>query len=168
MAGKSLRNVCFATLAVAFVAALLSACGGGSGGDGTGSDGTASISDAAFVKQANAICEKGKKVGLKKLQRYMQAHEDSGKSTATRLAEALQSAFLPQIQKQVDEIRALDIPRKDEKQVEAVLTALEEAVAAKRDKPASAASGPQLSRRFKQASKLAREAGLTACVYSGS
>jgi hypothetical protein len=143
------------TLAI-LAAAILLGCGGSAGGDSTSAD------KGAFVKQANAICTRGKSDGLQRMSAYARAHTDSGQSRSAQLAKALQKVFLPEVDRQAKEIRALGPPQGDEEQVEAFLAALEEAVDVASRKGATA---PNFAAAFKRSAQLAREYGLDACAY---
>jgi hypothetical protein len=189
MGGILTRNVLFWVVAAAAAVALWG-CGGGdsssttaaSNGSGatttsktegsssgktgessSGKTGGASQAKAEFVDQANAICKKGKKKGLKEMTAYAEAHANSSQRKLAQLAKALQVAFLPEVQNQVDEIRALGAPQGDEKQIEAFLDALEEGIEAASQ--SSASSGLQLGPNFKHSAQLARGYGLDACAY---
>lgn len=132
-------------------------------GSPSGETGKPSQAKTEFVDQANAICKEGKKKGLQEMTAYAQTHANSSQPKLTQLAQALQAAFLPEVQNQVDEIRALGAPPGDEKQVEAVLAALEEGIEA--SSQASATAGLQLGPNFKRSAQLAREYGLDSCAY---
>jgi hypothetical protein len=118
-----------------------------------------------FVDQANAICKEGKKKGLGEIKTYVKAHPPSaGSSTEAKVAllgEALRTVFLPEVQNQVDEIRALGLPQGEEGQVEAILDAMEEGVEAS----SKSSTGLKLGLNFERSAELAREYGLDSCAY---
>jgi len=148
--------------AVAAIAVALWGCGDDDSSAGGGSSGGKSAR-AEFVEQANAICEEGKERGLEAMGAYAKEHPGSGLSQQEQLAVALQKAFLPELQKQVDEIRQLEPPAGDEQQVEAFLVATEEAVEASSKGPAS--TGDQFDPNFDRSARLARAYGLSGCIY---
>lgn len=128
------------------------------------SEGSSSTSKAEFVRQANAICAAGKKQGLAAMGAYVKQHPTASPQEKVKLlTEAVQTAFLPEIQTQIDEIRALGAPAGDEGQVNAYLAAMQEGVDA-----ASKASSPSTSlfgQSFKRSAGLARKYGLDSCAY---
>jgi hypothetical protein len=146
--------------------------GGGGESTGTASAGgnkettahSSSLSKAEFVKQANAICTREKTKGLEAMGAYAKQHRGAatGQAKIELIGEAIQKVFLPSVQSQVNQIRALGAPAGDEQEVEALLDSLEEAVE-------KASQGTASSARFGQAfassGKLAREYGLSDCVY---
>lgn len=137
----------------------------GKSGNSGGSSGKAStpsgeLSKAEFVKQANAICEKGRAKGLAKMQTYVKQHGgNSGRPSSAQLTKALNAVFLPEIQTQAEEIRALGAPAGDEAKVDAFLTALEKGAEGTVD------SVTGLTEGMKRSGELANEYGLSACVY---
>jgi hypothetical protein len=143
------------------------ASGKAAGGKGESTSGKTvqpgSLSKSEFVKQANAICEKGKKEGLAKMSAYVKAHKGSSEAANLKLiSEAIRTVFIPQIQNQVDAIRALGAPAGEEAQVEGFLTALEEDAEAARQSSGTSAT---LGKSFRVSVKLAHEYGVDGCAY---
>lgn len=182
MGGNSIRAI-WVCAGIAVVLAL-GGCGGGSdsssatsgastaagGGSTTGEStagegGNAGKSAAAgrFAEEANAICERGKKQGLIAMGAYAKQHQSAGKPKAEQLIEAIHAAFLPIVQKQADEIRALTAPAGEEAAVKAFLEALEEGIAA----AGKVSSNSQFGSSFKKSAALAHELGIDACAYGG-
>ncbi len=121
------------------------------------------LSKSAFVKQANAICEEGKKQSLEKMGAYVKEHKGSSETANLKLiGEAIRTVFIPQIQDQIDAIRVLGAPAGDEAQVEGILTALEENAEAALDSSGTSAA---LGQSFKSSAELAHEYGLDGCAY---
>lgn len=148
--------------------AALAGCGGGSDSSSSTAGGaTASaggeISQEEFVERADAICTSGKKKGLLAMSAYAKAHQGSGKSKSALLIEAIHATFLPQVQTQVEEIRALGLPEGEADQAKAFLKAMEEGI----ETASKAGQGSQFSSSFKHSAELARELGITSCVYGG-
>jgi hypothetical protein len=170
-------------LAIAAAVALgVAGCGGGSDSSSSSSESTgattaaagggkqtktavhsSSLSKEEFVEKADAICVREKTKGLEAMGAYAKEHQGAaGQSKAEVIGEAIQKVFLPSVQAQVDQIRALGAPEGEEQEVEAVLVALEEAVEeASHGTPSSA----RFSQSFANAGALATEYGLTSCVY---
>ena len=150
--------------------------GGGSGKSG-GSSGTSGspsgkgatpsggLSKTEFVKRANAICEKGKKQSLGKMQAYVKREAGGSKQASPALlVKAIKAVFIPGLETQIEEIRALGAPPGDEETVEAFLASLEEGVDAVNEASGGSA-GAAFGQSFKRSGKLAREYGLNACAY---
>lgn len=141
----------------------------GSSGRGGGSSGKSAtpsggLSKAEFVKRANAICEKGKKQSLAKMAAYVKNEKGgSGQPSPALLVKAVKAVFIPGVETQIEEIRALGAPPGDEETVEAFLASLEEGVAAGEASGGSAAAA--FGQSFKRSAKLAREYGLDGCAY---
>jgi hypothetical protein len=122
------------------------------------------LSKAEFVKRANAICEEGKKQSLEKMAAFVKEHKgDSGQPSAELVVKAVQAVFIPQVQTQIDEIRALGSPQGDEATVEAFLDAMEEGATAASE--ASTSSTASFGQSFKRSAELAHEYGLDGCAY---
>lgn len=165
-------------LLFAAIAVVLAIAGCGGGGDSGSSESTASgaettssgkpvqsgdLSKDEFVKQADAICEEGKKQSLEKMSAYMQQHGASGEPTPELVVEAVKAVFIPEVQSQIDEIRALGAPQGDEAKIEAFLDAME--AGAKEAGEATVSSSTQFGHSFKHSADLAREYGLDGCAY---
>jgi hypothetical protein len=177
--GTLLPGVCLAL--VAAIAVLVGGCGGGSdstgtagtgggaeakSGNGSAAEAASSLSKSEFVEKADAICNRDKRQGLAEMSTYVKekgAESASPQAKIALLREALQAVFLPKVQDQIDEIRALGAPQGDEQEVEAFLAALQEGLdaASKAATPTNALFGQS----FKRSGELARAYGLTACAY---
>jgi hypothetical protein len=166
-----------AALAIAAAIALgVGGCGGGSNSTSSESTNTtaasggkqakvhsSSLGKTEFIEKADAICTREKTKGLEAMGAFVKENKGAtGQAKAELIGEAIQKVFLPSIQSQVDQIRALGAPEGDEQEVEAILVALEEAVeGASQGSPSSA----RFAHSFANSGALAREYGLTACVY---
>jgi hypothetical protein len=166
-----IRGLFFGVLAVA-AAGTLMGCGGGSDNGGGGAKdttvSTSSHSKAEFIKLANTICKKGKETTVGKLGPYLKSHGGETKVTPKSeriFAEALQVVFLPAVQTQIEEIRALGAPAGDEQKIEAFLSALQEATDAHRE--GAVRSQEVFTKDFKRSARLAQEYGLEYCAYEG-
>lgn len=145
------RALFAATLAVGLIAA---GCGGGDDESGIA---TSAFTKAEWIAQADEICS----VGDRKLERDAeQVFAGHRPPTKGALAEFGRKAVVPGVQDQVDRIRALGAPEGDEEQVEAILTAAEEALEEVRANPASLEGGGP----FAEVNALAAEYGLDECA----
>jgi hypothetical protein len=166
--------------AVAIAAAVALAVGGCGGGDSTGSGGestssttgggggettvhSSSLSKAEFSEKAAAICTREKTKGLEAMSTYLKQHPGAaGAAKIELIGEALQKVFLPAVQRQIDQIRALGAPAGDEEEIEAFLSALQEAVdEASQGTP----SNGKFAQAFASSASIAHEYGLDACAY---
>ncbi len=153
------------------LAAVATAAAAGCGGDSSGSDDAASASPApttvtssslsksAFLKQGNAICTKGAK-------QVETALANLGKLKG-KAAEAAARAFVPtfvaMVESVIGEIQELGAPSGDEAEVEAILSAMQQAGKEGSEDPE--ATIEDLARSFKKPDKLASDYGLTSCAY---
>jgi hypothetical protein len=135
------------------------------GGNAGKAQGSAGISKAEFVKQANSICAGGRKAAQEAIGDYLKGQLAGGGppgESANLFTEAIRAVFLPAIEKQVDEIRALGAPPGEAQKVNAFLAAMEDGIEASADSSAKVIS---FKTNFKSAAKLARELGVAACIY---
>lgn len=142
----SLRVVCTAAVAVVAVAG----CGSSSSG----------VSKAQFLKQANAICQRGNQVTNAAANK---AFPSSGKQpTPAAIASFVRKTDVPEIQRQIDQIRALDKPPADKTKIDAMLAlAQADLDRVKADPTALVASN---AHPFKNFAALAHPYGLTSCA----
>lgn len=139
-------------LAAALVVALfMLGCGGDS----------ASISKAEFIKQAEVVCERHEKELRKDLAAFLKQHENVKSPTEKDVAELVDVVFSGNIEAEVKELRAIEVPSGDEKQVKALLDAREESLKNAEANPLGLNRNAKLM--FAKSSKLAKEYGLEAC-----
>jgi hypothetical protein len=143
--------------AAAFVVTLglgliLSACGDG------GST-SAMISKAEFLKQGNAICKNGNKQIQAAAEQ--QFPKSSGRPSQAEQVKFATQTVIPNIQHQIDAIKALGAPEGDEATVETITSEAQSALdEAKKDPTVLASNGPGI---FAKADKFANSYGLNAC-----
>jgi uncharacterized protein with von Willebrand factor type A (vWA) domain len=144
--------------AAAAILVIVAGCGGGS----DSSSDSSSVTKAQFIKQANAICEKGTEENEAEFEEFAEEKGLSEKEEPTKAQqeEAITEIVAPGVQKQIEEIDALGAPEGDEKQVEAIVTSVEEGVEEIEENPSSLIKGENPLGR---GSKLAKEYGLKAC-----
>jgi hypothetical protein len=149
--GKQLIVLVAAVLAAALV---VTGCGS--------SDSSAdSISKAEFVKKADAVCKKGEEAVQKDFGAFAKTHENVKKPTEADYAELVDAVVVENVEKEVDDLRALGAPEGDEAKVEAMLQAREEGVKKAKDNPKAVVKGSEDV--FGEASKLAKAYGLKDC-----
>ncbi len=114
------RRVLGAPLALALVVGL---CVSGCGSSSTTTETTTSITKAEFVAMGNAVCAKGEKEQEVETNAYFKAHgvKKNQKPTKTQLTEVSETIFVPNIQSQIDGVKALGAPSGEETRVSAAL-----------------------------------------------
>jgi hypothetical protein len=110
----------------ALVAALVFAVcvsGCGSSSSSTTTETTAAITQAEFVAKGNAICVKGEKAQEAAVNAYFKKHgiKEHQKPTKAQLTEVAETVLVPNIQSQIDGVKALGAPSGEEQQVSAAL-----------------------------------------------
>jgi hypothetical protein len=127
------KRVLAALLACLAIGLVAAGCGGGgdtTSGGGSTSESGAAPTKAVFVKEADAICEKGDEELNEEVESYA---EENGISTKKEPPKAQQEevyaeVVLPNVAKQGEEIGALTPPEGDEAKVEEIVQALESGV----------------------------------------
>jgi hypothetical protein len=140
----------FVGVAVLALGALVTGCGGGS----------SALTKQEFVKQGNAICAKGSTKREVAINEMGQQLGIKGRST-TAQQEKLVTAALPTYEEMTAELAELSPPEGEEKKVEAIISAMEEAAERVGATPSSALAS---NAPFEKPDKLASEYGLKNCV----
>jgi hypothetical protein len=149
-------------LAAVLAALVVAGCGGGSD-DPTVT--VSSISKAAFIKKADAICkegsarmQKGFSVYLRKNKKSIIALRHPDKEDYEGL---IGGVLVPNLEREIKEIRALGAPSGDQEEVEEILNALEEGIETAENDPGAVKSSSEAI--FGIASRLGKEYGLEVC-----
>jgi len=107
-------------VAALFLAGLVVAGCGSSNSSST--ETTAAISKAEFVKQGNAVCVKGEKAQEAEVNAYVKKHGlEKQQPTKAQNAELVETILVPNIQSQIDGVKALGAPSGEEQQVSSAL-----------------------------------------------
>lgn len=147
-----------AFVAAAMVVALVMA---GCGGGGDSSTASGSISKEEFVAKADAICKDGTERLQAAIGHILKDQPNITKVSQVEQEKIVTTVLVPNVSKEVKELRALGTPDGDEERVDAMITALEEGVeTAERDPQAVTKSSDAI---FGIASRIAGEYGLTTC-----
>lgn len=155
--GKTLRNkiaiLAFASLALGLIAA---GCGGGGNDSSAGAEG--SIDKATFVKQANEVCERASGKISAGVAAVAQRESQIGREKTGALI--VSEAFIPSIESEIDEIRALGSPDEGMKEVQAFLEAAQKMIKKAEADPGGflESTGP-----FEGAELAAARYGMSAC-----
>ena len=137
--------------------ALVAGCGSD---DETTTDETVTLTKAEFIKQGDAICQKGNDQSEKEAEEFAEENDFTlEKASEEQIEEAIGEVLVPILNRQVEEIEALGAPEGEEEKVEEILTALEDASADVEEDPSRAFEGEPL----KEAKRLAEDYGFKVC-----
>jgi len=147
---------------VAIVAALLLAGCGGSNDSSSGS----SISKEEFIAKADAVCKQSNKRMEKELFEFLRQNRTGGgslrKPSVAQNEKFIASVLVPNLRREIKELKALGVPDGDEEKVGAMISALEEGLETAENETATVAAGTS-DMIFGIASRLAAEYGLETC-----
>lgn len=149
-------------LAAVVLALIVAGCGGGDSSTGVT---TSTISKEAFIKKADAICQGGSE----RIQRDLASVFKDRKQAIAILKhpskadyeKVIDRALIPNLEREIEEIRALGAPSGDEDRVEEMLVALEEGIETAESDPKAVISSSDAI--FGIGARLAREYGLEVC-----
>jgi hypothetical protein len=142
---------------VAMAALLLAGCGGGSEDSSSGK----SISKEDFIVKADAICKKGTERLQKAIFAALKNPQNLTKVSEDEQIKIVTTAMVPNVSREVKELRALGIPDGDEEKIDAMIAALEEGVETAEQDPEAVTKSSDVV--FGISSRIAGEYGLTAC-----
>jgi hypothetical protein len=144
-------------LALALTALAIGACGDDDDGDSTEPTSTgAELSKEEFIAQADEICAKGDAAIDKQGAAF-------AASAGQRNDELVGDVIAPGLREEIEQIRALNPPASDKKEVDAFLDKFEEGVDALEENPDQLAGGPALQTVI-EARALAADYGFNACA----
>lgn len=149
------------------VAAALIAAGCGGSGDATAgedvADSVATNSDltrAELIDRGDKICAETDKAQEAELKAFLEKHPNSQSNQKGR-ARLVREAGLPPLRTELEELAALGAPPGDEKQIEGMLEALENAIERGEEDPGSLLRDED--NLFVAVERLARKYGFGAC-----
>jgi hypothetical protein len=150
-------------LAAVAVALVVAGCGGG---DSSTSSSAGTISKEAFIKKADAICKKGSEQMQQGFATYLRKNKKSivalRHPSKADYEGLIGGVLIPNLEREIEAIRALGAPSGDEQRIEEILTALEEGIeTAENDPKAVTHSSSEVI--FGIGSRLAKEYGLEVC-----
>jgi len=147
--------------ALLFAGLVVAGCGSSSSSTTTTT--TAAISKAEFVAKGNASCVAGEKKQNVEFTAFAKKHGISEKKEPTKAqqTELVDAVFVPNIQAQIDSVKALGAPSGEEQKVASALEAAQEALNKVKAKPEIAFSKPS---PFKAAGEQLHALGLTKCA----
>lgn len=140
------------------LATVLLAAGCGGGGDDSASG---SVSKEAFIAKADAICKHSNERMEDAFVRYFKAN-DVKKPNQAEYEKLVGLILVPNIKREVKELRALGVPDGDDERVDGMITALEEGIETAEEDPEVVARNSS-DTIFGIASRIAKEYGLEIC-----
>jgi hypothetical protein len=150
-----------ALIAAVILAALLVVGCGGSDDSSSGEP----ISKEEFIAKADAICKAGNEQMEKELFKFLRQSRTGGslgKPSVEQNEKFIVAVLIPNLRREIKEIKALGVPDGDEEKIDAMIAALEEGLETAEDETATVAAGTS-DIVFGIASRLAGEYGATVC-----
>jgi hypothetical protein len=132
-------------LALVVTATLLVACGGDD-----------ELTKAQFIQQADAICKKGNQRIDAAAEQVFSGNREPSKAQLNRFAT---QTLIPDVQRQIDEVRALDEPSEDEDQVNEFLDSAQAELDKGREDPSYMTS----EKSFAKTNELGQQYGFKVC-----
>lgn len=142
------KRVLLVLAALAAMSALIVGCG--SGGDSTtgGSGSTTSGSESAessgpltkpeFIRQGDEICLKGNEESKTEVEEFADEKGfDLEKPSKGQSEELVTEVLVPNLERQAEELSALEPPKSDRKEVDAILSSLDKAIAGLKKDPST-------------------------------
>ena len=146
--------------ALAVLVALAVVVAGCGSDDETTTDETVTLTKAEFIKQGDAICQKGNDESEKEAEEFAEENDfDLEKASDEQLEEAVSEVLVANLRGQLDELEALGAPEGDEEQVEEIIDSLEGATEEIEDDPSVVFDGEVL----KEPGELAQDYGFKVC-----
>ena len=136
---------------------LVAGCGGGSDDS---SDGP-TISKVAFIKKADAVCSRGNNRMEIAFAHFLEKNKNIKHPSEADFEALVGKVVVPNLKREIKEIRALGAPDGDEDKVDGILTALEEGLETAEGNPQAAVKSSEVV--FGISSRLAKEYGLEVC-----
>jgi hypothetical protein len=149
-----IKQIFLTSVLVLAAALFMAGCGGGD-------DKASTLTKAEFLKQGDAICKKADKAQETEFAVYAKAHSKN-LETKTGREKLILVAGLRPVLAEAEELAALGVPSGDEKEVEAIVTGIKEAVKKAEKNPQSVEA---LSKNpFEEVDELSREYGFKICA----
>jgi hypothetical protein len=138
------------------VASIFAGCGGGND-----SSSGPTIAKAVFIKKADAVCRGGNKRMEVAFAHFLQANKNIKRPDDAQLEGLVATVLVPNVKREVKELRALGAPSGDEDRIGEMIKALEEGLETAEGNPQAAVNSSEAV--FGIASRLAKEYGLEVC-----
>jgi hypothetical protein len=144
---------------------LLLGCGSGDGSSST----AGGLTQAEFVGQAEAICKKAKNAIVQKNFAEIRKLASDPKAREDLEYKLVDSAVIPALEGEVEQLKALGAPAGDDGQVDQMLKLIEGAIAEAKTEPETYVAGDDYrwgSEHFGKARRLALAMGVKNCPMS--
>ena len=158
---KRLSRLILIAAGAALLAGTLAACGGDDddGGDETGGGGSPSKEE--YITQGDEICARGTaEIAKQAIEKY-----GSAQPSVDQVKSFARDVVAPTLQRQVDELRALDPPKGDGDTVDEIYDAADEGIA-QLEKDPDLLAEPGAGGAFDEANELAQDYGFQQCGSS--
>ena len=152
------RGMIAIAVALTVAALVVTGCGGRSDSSSTA---TGSISKAAFIKKADAVCQKGTERMQRAILVFLKQHKDVQRPNKAQSEKLVGTAIVPSVKTELEELKALDAPEGDEERVDAIISALEEGLETAEDNPEAVVASSDAV--FGISGRLAGEYGAEVC-----
>jgi hypothetical protein len=139
------------------VGILFAGCGGGEDSSGSGS-----ISKEEFIAKADAICKQSNKRMEAAFGKFLKENPELTKPTDPRFQQLVGDVMIPNLEREIEELKALGVPDGDGEKVDAMISALEEGLETAEDNP-QVVTGSSSDTIFGIASRIAGEYGIEVC-----
>jgi hypothetical protein len=159
-----LKNRILMIAALSLVAVLVAAGCGSDSDDSSASGGTdASLTKAQFIKEADAICNKGNKRKLALFRSYGKKNElgEQKPLQGQSMEDLISNVLLPEVQKQAEALGEMTTPPGEEAKVDAVVEAVEDSIKKAEPDPESVLT--RGTSPFLASNKVAQEYGFEVC-----
>ncbi len=151
---RNLTSLAACALAIGLIAA-------GCGSSNDNSTSTSSLTKAQWIAKADAICQQGnQEINTAGKQLFGNQQAPPSQADQEKFAS---DTLVPNIQKQIDDIRALGAPSGDEDQVNAILDAAQKGVDQAKANPSLLTEQGSGQDPFAGANKLATQYGMKVC-----
>lgn len=144
-----------------FAALLIAALVVGGCGSGSGESSTSSISKAVFIKKTDAVCKRGNGRMEIAFAHFLEANRNVKRPSKADYEALVGKVLVPNVNREIKEIRAFGAPSGDEDRVGDFLEALEEGIEVAERNPKVVVSSSEAV--FGIPSRLAKEYGLEVC-----
>lgn len=123
------RMICGLALLAALIVGICVAGCGSSSSSSTATETTAAITKAEFVAKGNAVCVKGEKAQEAEINAYIKKNGlENKKPSKAQEAELVETVLVPNVQSQIDGVKALGAPSGEEQQVNSALELSQQAL----------------------------------------
>jgi hypothetical protein len=161
MKGSLSKNLALVLVGVVFAVLVGSGCGDGEADSGADSA-SAPLTKQEYIAKAENVCLQAGKAASGRFQALQKSNEDLNE--AQLMPRASEEVLVPSMEEIADELQSLGPPAGDERQVDAFLTALQQAIDDASGRKIT--SFQQFSEPFQRYNKLIEAYGFENCTIS--